>query len=376
MRDRGFRGLDERRQSFLDADKDNGVSKDPPPPNLPQRLARISSLPWLGCWQQQLQTEGKSENTSKSYLIGVRRLIETALPGEIILSRDQAVSLTVEELHIRIATHTGRLELWQQSLNQLKPSTVHARLAAAGHLLRWLGHSMPDHISRPHRGKRLPRTLNRNELEIVLRTAANWENPVANIIITILLDTGMRVSELCNLDEYDIDVEDYSARVVGGKGNKDRMVLFTDKTIRAINLWNPSREDRNKHEDSALLLNNRGGRLTPRSIQKLMNVLGKQAGLPRGRLTPHVLRHNFATGLLERGADLVSIQRLLGHANISTTRVYLEIGDQTLREVYRRAQTLRDALEEKKKALEADENPVEEVPIIEADSIPLPDVFD
>ena len=83
---------------------------------------------------------------------------------------------------------------------------MHARLAAAGHLLRWLGHSMPEHISRPHRGKRLPRTLNRNELETVLQTAANWENPVANIIITILLDTGMRVSELCNLDEYDIDI--------------------------------------------------------------------------------------------------------------------------------------------------------------------------
>ena len=375
MRDRGFRGLDERRQTFLDADKENGVSKVSPPPNLPQRLARISSLPWLGCWQQQLQTEGKSENTSKSYLIGVRRLVETSLPGEIMLTREQAVAITVEELHIRIAPHTGRLDLWQQSLNQLKPSTVHARLAAAGHLLRWLGHSMPDHISRPHRGKRLPRTLNRNELEIVLRTAANWENPIANIIITILLDTGMRVSEICNLDEYDIDIEDYSARVVGGKGNKDRMVLFTDKTIRAINLWNPSREERNKHEDSALLLNNRGGRLTPRSIQKLMNVLGKQAGLPRGRLTPHVLRHNFATGLLERGADLVSIQRLLGHANISTTRVYLEIGDQTLREVYKRAQTLRDALEEKK-ALDAEENLAEEVPIIEADSILLPDALD
>ena len=375
MRDRGFRGLDERRQSFLDAEKDNGVSKDAPPPNLPQRLSRISSLPWLGCWQQQLLTEGKSENTRKSYLIGVRRLIETTLPGEIMMTRDQAVAITVEELHVRIAPHTGRLEFWQQSLNQLKPSTVHARLAAAGHLLRWLGHSMPEHISRPHRGKRLPRTLNRNELETVLQTASNWENPVANIIITILLDTGMRVSELCNLDEYDIDIEDYSARVVGGKGNKDRMVLFTDKTIKAIDLWNPSREERNKHEESALLLNNRGGRLTPRSIQKLMNELGKQAGLPRGRLTPHVLRHNFASGLLERGADLVSIQRLLGHANISTTRVYLEIGDQTLREVYKRAQTLRDALDEKK-TLQADEDPEDEVPIIEADSITLPDAFD
>ena len=70
----------------------------------------------------------------------------------------------------------------------------------------------------------------------------------------------------------------------------------------------------------------------------MMDKLADQAEIPRSRLSPHTLRHNFATGLLERGADIVSIQRLMGHADISTTRIYLDITDQTLREVYRRAQ--------------------------------------
>jgi len=134
-----------------------------------------------------------------------------------------------------------------------------------------------------------------------------------------------------------------SALVIAGKGEKDRTVLFTQATVKAIEGWTPIRNTRmgicdRENEQRSLLLSSRGRRMNPRSVQKLMDRLADAADIPRSRLSPHTLRHTFATGLLERGADLVTIQRLLGHASIATTRVYLEIGDQTLREIYHRAQ--------------------------------------
>ncbi|NCF96800.1 MAG: tyrosine-type recombinase/integrase, partial [Euryarchaeota archaeon] len=148
-----------------------------------------------------------------------------------------------------------------------------------------------------------------------------------------------RVSELCELDISDIDLQDHSAMVRDGKGGKDRLVLFTQSTVARILAWLPLRESRGPSGDQ-LLVTKAGNVFQSRTVQRLMDRLADDAGIPRGRLTPHVLRHNFATGLLERGADLVSIQRLLGHASIATTRVYLEISDQTLREIYKRAQTV------------------------------------
>jgi integrase/recombinase XerD len=239
----------------------------------------------------------------------------------------------------RVEPFNGRLDLWVHSLIDRSPSTVKARLAAANHLMNWLGQKWPEHLIRPKSGKKLPRTLTSRELSLVKEAAACSEDPVANLVVTMILDTGLRVSELCDLSVSDIDLADHSAMVIDGKGGKDRLVLFTQATVARILAWLPLREEREPQGDY-LLVSKAGTALQSRTVQRMMDRLADDAGIPRGRLTPHVLRHNFATGLLERGADLVSIQRLLGHASIATTRVYLEISDQTLREIYKRAQTI------------------------------------
>ena len=314
---------------------------DQEPRQLPPRLHHLRFLPWLTCYEQQLRAENKSENTQKSYFYGLRSLVETTLPNERILTKEAYENMTIEELVERLEPMNGRLDVWTHSLSNLKPTTYNARLAAARHIVKWIGHRWPDHLNRSRVGKRLPRTLTKRELSNVIEAAKQSENPNADLIVTLMLDTGLRVSEVCNLNIDDVDFEDQSARVHGGKGDKDRMVLFTERSLLALQRWIPIRDDVATSNEAALIVNRFGRRLNSRAIQRIMDVLSQEANLPSGRLTPHVLRHNFATGLLERGADLVTIQRLMGNATIATTRVYLEISDQTLREVYHRAQSMR-----------------------------------
>ena len=330
----------------------NGNYEDLHSSSLPPRLHRLAKLPWESTWIQQLRTEGKSGNTIKSYLCAVKKFIKISLPDEIDFESESISNMPLISLSERINPDNGRLDIWLQSMHNLKNSTINARIAAASHLIIWVGHSIPEYLSRPNKGKHIPRTLTASELKKVRDAAYNSENPMMHLIVTIFLDTGIRVSELCSLDFHDIDLQDKSARVVGGKGNKDRLVLFTNDSVVAIQKWISLREKRIRDDNLALFINQHGNRITPRSIQKLMDKLADDASIPRTRLSPHVLRHNFATGLLERGADLVSIQRLLGHSSIATTRIYLEISDQTLREVYQRAQSNRNLLEDEVKTNE------------------------
>lgn len=317
------------------------------PFGLPSRLTRLAEMSWHGCYEMQLASEKKSKHTLRSYRTATKQFLTTVLPGELPPSWDALQAIPVKDIARWVDPNNGRLDLWVQSISHLAAATINARLASVSHLLNWVGHRVPDWVTRPQKGRSLPKTLTHREVDRLKEAAATSENPFANVVITLLLDTGMRVSELCALDRSSVDIDDLSATVREGKGGKDRLVLFTESTVEAIEAYGMVRSQivsrhvpSDSHRD-ALILNRRGRRLTPRAVQKLMDVLADASDIPRSKLSPHTLRHNFATGLLEGGVDLVSIQRLLGHANISTTRVYLEIGDQSLREIYHRAQQAR-----------------------------------
>ena len=310
--------------------------------SLPSRLNRLSDLKWHECWMQQLRSEKKSSHTIRAYEVAAKSFSMTSLPGEGDLSWEETSSIPVRQFHPFVDPNNGRMDAWMNSLGELKPSTINAKIAALTHLLKWLGHTVPDWIQRPSRSRSLPKTLGRRELARLRKAVSESEDPLAMPVSTLMLDTGLRISELCALDIDDIDKEDLSALVIGGKGEKDRTVLFTQSSVEVLESWEPIRERRIRDSNEiglrAVFVSSRGRRINPRSIQKMMDRLAEAADIPKSRLSPHTLRHTFATGLLERGADLVTIQRLLGHSSIATTRVYLEIGDQTLREIYHRAQ--------------------------------------
>ncbi len=165
-------------------------------------------------------------------------------------------------------------------------------------------------------------------------------------MLELLYSTGMRVSELVSRDIPDLDFKEGVLRV-RGKGNKERIVPVGRPALEALQAWLPQRQQllinaiaRGKNGDTkALFLNSRGGRLTVRSVERFVRAYGEKAGIIQ-IVTPHALRHSFATHMLEMGADLRSVQELLGHASLSTTQRYTHLTLDHLSEVYDRAHPL------------------------------------
>jgi integrase/recombinase XerC len=150
-------------------------------------------------------------------------------------------------------------------------------------------------------------------------------------ILELLYATGLRVSELAGLDLEAMDRDERTVRVLG-KGRKERIVPYGGQAARALEAWLDCRGE----AEGALFTNARGGRLTVRSVHTIVRRSAHAAGLTR-RVSPHTLRHTFATHLLDGGADLRAIQELLGHSRLSTTQRYTHVGAEQLMKVYDRA---------------------------------------
>jgi integrase/recombinase XerD len=197
-----------------------------------------------------------------------------------------------------------------------------------------------EQLESPRTWRRLPDVLGHEEVERLLEAPdpghrLYWRD---RAMLEVAYASGVRVSELTGLKVRDLDLEERFATVYG-KGSKERLVPVGGAAIRAVETYlrelRPRLEGGKGRGEGVLFLNNRGGPLTRMGVWKILRKHVERAGIER-KVTPHTLRHTFATHLLEGGADLAAVQEMLGHADISTTQIYTHVDRDYLRDVHRR----------------------------------------
>ncbi len=229
---------------------------------------------------------------------------------------------------------------------QYRPSTVARKVAAVRSFFHFLvaeGLVRDDPtatLDSPKVGKSLPRAISVQEVDALLAQPAKGSTPAAQrdkAMLELLYATGMRVSELVSLNLEDLNLAAGYVRCFG-KGSKERIIPVAPAAVEAVQHYvqHGRRELLPELGESAAFLNHRGQRLTRQGFWLIIKGYARQAGIAT-TITPHTLRHSFATHMLNNGADLRSVQELLGHANIATTQIYTHLTRDRIRQVYDRA---------------------------------------
>ena len=242
------------------------------------------------------------------------------------------------------AASTEDLERYLAELraNGLAPTTIARRAASLRSFFRHQvlvgarAENPAAELPLPRRARRLPRTLSPGEAERLIE-AAKGTTPRAlrdRALVELLYGAGLRVSEAVGLDRSGVDLDGRLVRATG-KGGKERIVPIGRQAVDALRRYlsrgRPFLDRRHRPE---LFLNAQGGALTRAGAFLILRRLAERAGLDPARIHPHLLRHSFATHLLEGGADLRSVQEMLGHADLSTTELYTHVSDRRRREAY------------------------------------------
>lgn len=197
-----------------------------------------------------------------------------------------------------------------------------------------------ENVTSPRVGKPLPDAISISQVRQLIDQPTKLTAPEAKrdrAMLELLYASGMRVSELVSLNLNDIDTKGGSVRCFG-KGNKERIVPIYQQAAKAVEEYITQVRPHLVHSDTeqALFVNQRGDRLTRQGLWQILKAYAKSAGLSK-KVTPHTLRHSFATHMLSGGADLRSVQELLGHANISTTQIYTHLTSEHIRRTYDKA---------------------------------------
>ena len=221
----------------------------------------------------------------------------------------------------------------------LKSSSINRKISSIKHFYLFLlkkkviKNSPADEITTPKQEKYLPTSMSEDEVECLLgspKSSIKIERR-DKAMIEILYATGMRISELVNLKLTDIDFNRPVLKVFG-KGSKERLVPYGEKAAEALRIY---LEDRKKLDSKDVFLSNRGTRITRGAFWQRIKIYIKRENL-KSSISPHTLRHAFATHLLNRGADLRSVQILLGHSDLSTTQIYTHIAKKRLGEILKK----------------------------------------
>ncbi len=240
----------------------------------------------------------------------------------------------------QLRQHHVRSYIGEQHRNGLGSASLQRQLSAIRSFYQYLikqqlAEQNPARDVRAPKSRRpLPTTLDVDQISSLLdrktdspieqRDLAMWE---------LLYSSGLRLSELANLDLYEIDLIENIVRVERGKGGRSRIIPIGKQAVIALQKWLKERTAIAAPTENALFTSIRGSRLSPRTIQARLSRWQKKQGLPQ-HVHPHMLRHSFASHLLETSGDLRAVQELLGHSNISTTQIYTHLDFQHLADVY------------------------------------------
>jgi integrase/recombinase XerD len=261
-----------------------------------------------------LALRGYSKHTVKAYRITVERALK--------FCGKHFKRVTTQDLK--------QFLLFLQREKECSLRSIHRHINALRTFYRLFEMDTADKIQLPKVDKTLPTFLNFGEVELLLNSIFNKRDLA---IVRLLYASGLRVSELVALDMDSI--EEHRIQVRSGKGKKDRVVYVDEGTLVLLKDYLQDRGD----DSPALFVNRRGTRLTDRYVEILVKRHAKRAGIKK-KVTPHTLRHTFATHLLQNQANIMVIKDLLGHASLSTTQIYTHVTDEYKKEIYENAHPL------------------------------------